>query len=847
MLFLSTRISSNKYAVIAGLLLSLQSYSQIQPTPAADRLKSLQKRQALATRAGIPDLPFRNIGPSVMSGRVVDIDANPADPTEFYLAYATGGLWYTQNNGQSFVPIFDSEQVIGIGDIAVNWTSSERIIWVGTGEVNSSRSSYAGIGVYKSRDNGKNWTYAGLPESHHIGKIQLDPIDPNTAWVAVLGHLYSPNKERGVYKTSDGGKNWTQTLAIDENTGVVDLDINPANPRELFAAAWHRTRTAWNFEESGNTSGIYRSQDGGEHWSLVSGPSSGFINGPGVGRIGIAVSPKDPQVIYAVVDNQIPLPDTGKKISDTMYQLSELKGLSKMDFDALDDKKLANFLKVNYVPEQYSVASLKDMVRKETIKPTALYDYLFVDDGFQNKSVTGCEVYRSDDGGKQWNKTNTKPINIFSTYGYYFSKIYVSPINTEKIFILGYSAQLSADGGKTFSTIDKGNVHADHHALWINPKKDSHIINGNDGGCNISYDNGANWFKANTPAVAQYYAIAVDSTMPYRIYGGLQDNGSWYGPSTNEESPDWIDSGEYGFKRLNGGDGMQVQVDARDNSTVYSGSQFGYYYRFNLLQKTDVPIRPRHVMGEYPLRFNWQTPILLSSHNSDVLYIGSNRFHRSLAKGDRLQTLSNDLSNGARPGDVPFGTITTISESPLHFGLLYIGTDDGNIQLSRDGGYSWNNLGKPAKKNAGLPQGLFVSRVLASTWKEGRVYVTLNGYRNDHFNAYVFVSEDFGSNWRQIGNDLPMEPVNVIREDPKSERIIYVGTDGGLYASIDGGQGFMTLNKGLPASVPVHDIAIQKRANEIVLGTHGRSLYIGKLDALQAMVLPKPADVIKSE
>jgi hypothetical protein len=422
----------------------------------------------------------------------------------------------------------------------------------------------------------------------------------------------------------------------------------------------------------------------------------------------------------------------------------------------------------------------------------------------------------------------------------------VSPQQANKIFILGFSAQLSTDGGKTFSKMDKGNVHADHHALWIDPKNDSHIINGNDGGCNISYDNGANWFKANTPAVAQYYAIAVDTAMPYHIYGGLQDNGSWVGPADHEENVDWIDDGEYGFKRLNGGDGMQVQVDPRDNNIVYSGFQFGNYSRLNLQQKTSMEIKPAHLMGEVPYRFNWQTPILLSSFNADILYMGSNRFHRSMAKGDAFKTLSNDLTNGIHQGDVPFGTISTISESPLRFGLIYIGTDDGNIQLSKDGGYSWTNLGKPTKTSSGLPQGLYVSRVVASGWKESRVYATLNGYRNDHFNAYVFVSEDYGTTWKPLGKDLPMEPVNVIREDPATNRIIYLGTDGGLYCSTDAGESFMPLKKGLPASIPVHDIAIQKATNEIVLGTHGRSLYIGKLDAVQALVLAKPA-AVKSE
>lgn len=829
-----THLRFNKYAGMLLLLLSAQSYAQIKPSLAADRLKGMQNRQDQAKTSLLKEVEFRNIGPAIMSGRVIDLEANPADPTEFYVAYATGGLWHTTNNGQSFTPVFDQGMVIGIGDIAVNWSAPERTIWLGTGEVNSSRSTYAGIGMYKSEDGGKNWQYLGLPESHHIGEVTLHPGNPDIAWVAVMGHLYSPNKERGIYKTADGGKTWQHTLATDENTGAIDLQVNPVNPLELYAAMWYRTRTAWNFEESGKTSGIYKSTDGGTNWQLISGQGSGFITGEGVGRIGLAVYPKDPSIVYAVVDNQYALPDTARK-TDSSYTLNHFKTLDKAAFEALDTGRLTKFLRANRLPAKYTASSVKELVRTDKIKPTAIYDYLFVDDGFQNKSVTGCEVYRSNDAGKTWNKVNTRPIPIYSSYGYYFGKIYVSPMNPDKVFILGIYAQMSTDGGKTFATIDKGNVHSDHHSLWINPARDSHIINGNDGGCNISYDNGENWFKANTPSVAQFYAITVDNAKPYNVYGGLQDNGVWGGPSNHKESIDWIDNGEYAFKRLNGGDGMQVQVDTRDNKTVYSGSQFGFYSRINLATRERKFIRPQHELGEFPLRFNWQTPILLSRHNQDVLYYGSNKFHRSLTKGDQIQTLSQDLTSGSRTGDVPFATISTISESPVKFGLLYIGTDDGNIQVSKDGGYSWTALGKPAKKNPGLPQGLYVSRVIASEWKESRVYVTLNGYRNDHFNAYVFVSEDYGNTWKQLGSNLPPEPVNVIREDPRSENILYVGTDGGLYASIDGGMQFMPFTKGIPASVPVHDIAIQQRENEIVVGTHGRGIYIGKLDKVQAL------------
>ncbi len=809
------------------LLTGTESFAQVKPTPASERMKSVQQRRELERRSVLKDARFRNIGPTIMSGRITDVDVNPDDPTEFSAAYATGGLWHTVNNGQSFVPVFDSLDVITIGDIAVDWKS--RTIWVGTGEVNSSRSTYAGLGIYKSTNNGSTWEYLGLPESHHIGKIQLHPDNPQTAWVAVLGHLYSPNKERGVYKTTDGGKTWNQTLFVNENTGVIDLDINPSNPNELYAAAWYRTRTAWNFEEGGKTSGIYKSNDGGNTWKLITTTGKGFPIGDGVGRIGIAVYPKNPNIVYAVVDNNFRRPDTASRRTDTSrYSLRDFNNITVIEFLKLDEKKLDAFLRQNRLPSKYTSAMVKEMVRTEKVKPTVLYDHLMdANTSLFETPIIGCEVYRTDNGGESWYKTNTRPIPNYNTYGYYFGKIYVSPYNENKVYTLGFYMQVSTDGGKTFKTVDKSNVHPDHHALWVNPKKDNHYINGNDGGLNITYDDGNTWFKANTPSVGQFYAIAVDNAKPYNVYGGLQDNGSWFGPSTHKEDPGWVDNGEYAYKSLGGGDGMQVQVDTRDNQTIYSGFQFGSYNRQNREKKEFKSVKPVTDLGEQALRFNWQAPIWLSSHNQDVFYLGSNKFHRSLNKGDSMIAMSGDLTNGKKTGDVPYGTLTTIHESPIRFGLLYAGTDDGRLHLSRDGGYSWTII------SSKLPQGMWVSRVIASRYKEGRVYVTLNGYRNDHFAPYLFVSEDYGVNWVQIGKDLPYEPLNVVREDPTSEDILYVGSDGGLYVTLDRGHNFMMWNAGMPKSIPVHDLAIQARENEIVVGTHGRSLYVGKLDTVQ--------------
>jgi photosystem II stability/assembly factor-like uncharacterized protein len=808
------------------LFICINAFTQILPTTATERMASMDKKKALLKNS-TTTTKFKNIGPTVMSGRVVDIDVNPNDPTEFYVAYATGGLWHTNTNGQSFTPIFDSVYTTyGIGDIAVNWNSPKRIIWVGTGEVNSSRSSYAGVGMYKSIDSGKTWQHSGLEESHHIGKVQLHPTNPDIAWVAVLGHLYSANKERGIYKTMDGGITWKQTLYKDENTGAIDIDINVNNPLEVYASLWYRTRRANQFVESGATSGIYKSIDGGDTWNSTSDSLSGFMKGNKIGRIGIAVYPKNGNILYAIVDNNMPKSITAKIKKDSTYAIADLKNISKEQFANLQDKWIDTFLKKNYFPKKYNAKQIKADVATGTLLPNCIYDFLDSDDGFVDRGINGCEVFRSNDAGKTWKKTNDSAINIYSSYGYYFGKIFVSPTNENKVIITGIRVQLSNDGGHKFKSIDKENVHGDHHTIWMNPKKDNHIINGNDGGLNITYDNGAHWFFANSIPVGQYYAIATDNAKPYNVYGGLQDNNVWYGSREADLSNEWQSSGHSAFTAINGGDGMQVQIDTRDNKTVYSGSQFGVYSRQHLdsAGKGEVNVRPQHNLGEKPLRFNWQTPILLSKWNQDIFYIGANKLYRSFNKGENLVATSTDLTNGKVNGNVPYGTITTISESPLQYGLLYSGSDDGNVFVSKDAGTSWT------KVSNSLPQGLWVSRVVASKYKNGRVYITLNGYRNDHFAPYIFISEDFGNTWKNLSASLPFEPVNVIREDEVKENTIYVGTDGGLYVSNNKGESFMAWTNGLPNSIAIHDITIQKRENEILLGTHGRSIFVAPLN-----------------
>lgn len=772
-------------------------------------------------------IDFRNIGPSIMSGRITDIEVNPDNPNEFYVAYASGGVWHSTNNGQSMTPIFDNQASITVGDMCMDWRN--HTLWVGTGEVNSSRSSYAGTGIYKTSDTGKTWQHMGLEESHHVGKILVHPKNKNTAWVAVLGHLYTSNTERGLYKTEDGGKTWKQTLFVNDTTGCIDLVQDIANPQIMYTATWTRTRKAWYFNGSGEGSAIYKSLDGGDTWIKITDGKNGFPQGSGVGRIGLAISQSNSKILYAVLDNNFN--QEKKKDEEKSIKARDIAKMTEAEFLAIKDKELDTYLRQNGYPEKYNAKTVKESIQKKEYKVKAVADWKLADDNANlfDTPIYGAEVYRSNDAGASWKKTHELPLDgVHFTYGYYFACIAVSPKNADKLLVGGYPMILSVDGGKNFKRIDGDNCHPDYHRFWINPKDDNHILACNDGGLNITYDNGEHWYKANNPAVGQFYAIQVDDAKPYNVYGGLQDNGTWTAPSTTTENTGWHQSGQYAYKELGGGDGMQIQVDTRTNNTVYIGYQFGNYFRMDKNTNDYKSVTPTYDIGEKALRFNWQTPINLSKHNQDVFYLGSNKFHRSLQAGDAMLTLSEDLAPTTLKGNVPYGTLTSISESPLKFGLLYVGSDNGYIHVSKDLGYNWTKISNT------LPQKLWVSRVIASKHKESRVYASLNGYRNDDFAPYLYLSNDYGKSWTSISDALPHEPINVIKEDPTNEDILYVGTDNGLYVSLNRGKDFMPWRASLPR-VAIHDIAIQERENELVLGTHGRSLYIVKLDKVQKL------------
>ena len=819
------------------LLITISVSAQQSATDSQVVKKSLQEKKTLENTSIIKNVSFSNIGPTIMSGRVADIDVNPNDPTEFYVGYASGGLWYTKNNGTSFKPVLDNSPTQNIGDIAVDWKKGT--IWVGTGEKNSSRSSYAGIGILKSDNQGLTWEHVGLADSHHVSRIIINKNNPEEVVVGVIGHLYSSNEERGIFKTIDGGKTWSKTLFINSSTGIIDVVVAPENPNVMYAASWERERKAWNFDGDGNNSAIYKSTDAGDTWKNIS-TNNGFRDGNGVGRIGLSIY--DENTVYAIHDSQFRRKSKKKeKKSSNGLKKEDFKKMSTEEFLKLTDKNLNNYLRANRFQKKYSAKMVKNMVSKGAVKPIDLAKYLEdANSMLFDTPVEGAEVFITTNGGKKWSKTHESHIEgLYYSYGYYFGEIRVDPQDKNTIYVLGVPILRSKDGGETFTSIGKENVHSDHQALWVNPIRKGHLVEGNDGGLNISYDDGEHWIKLNSPSVGQFYAIYADNQKPYNVYGGLQDNGVWTASHNSKMNNRWHQTGQNPYTSIMGGDGMQVQVDDRNPSIVYTGSQFGNYFRLDRDKGERTYIQPKHILGEAPYRFNWQTPILLSKHNQDILYLGSNKLHRSLDKGDSWEAISNDLTTGGKKGNVAYGTLTTISESPFQFGLLYTGSDDGYVHMSKNGGGSWERISNS------FPKGLWVSRVIASRHKKELVYVTLNGYRSDDFTVYVYRSDDYGKTWENISNNIPTSPVNVIREDSENPNLLYVGTDNGAYASFNQGKEWFPFHKGLP-NVAVHDLVIQPSAKHLILGTHGRSLYKATIAPLQMMtseVMAKEAHI----
>jgi photosystem II stability/assembly factor-like uncharacterized protein len=808
--------------LFSGLFFAALLEARPQAGPAADyaaREAAWKTQQSMLDASPYAGLKWRSIGPVVQGGRLVDMEVVPGQPYTFYAAYASGGLWKTTNNGHTFEPLFDHQPSMIMGDIAVDPNRPETV-WVGTGENNSSRSSYGGMGVYRSDDGGGNWRYMGLGDTDRIGRILVDPDDSDTIYVAALGKLYTPGGQRGVFRSRDGGKSWQQVLKGGDWTGAIDLVFKPGDTKTLYAATWERKRRPWEFTEGGKGSAIYKSTDGGDHWEKLQG---GLPDGDDVGRIGLAVTAASPDTIYASIDNQQMLPEDQWDLGDRPVNAKRLRHMSKEEFLAQDKDEIERFIRRSDFDVNVDADTLTGWVKSGKVTIQDIIDELGdANADLFNTDIVGLQVWRSDDGGASWKVTHDGPLDqVVYSYGYYFGQIRVSPANVDEVYVLGVPVVKSTDGGKTWFSVQGRDAHSDNQAMWIDPQHPEHVLIGSDGGADVSYDGGKTWVKVDAQPLGQFYTVNVDMAEPYNVYGGLQDNGTIRCPSNNR----WETGANCTY--INGGDGMYVAIDPRDNSTVYSGWQFGNYDRQTADGKTSE-VRPRRAFGEPALRYNWNSPVILSQHNADVVYFGTDVLYRSMDQGETWTALSGDLSVSKNRGNVPFATLTTLSESPLQFGLIWAGTDDGQVWVTDSSGVRWQNV------SAKLPE-RWVSRVEASSHVRDRAYVTLNGYRDDDIRAYVYRTDDLGKTFRDIGKGLPASPVNVIREDPLSEDILYVGNDNGVYVSTDRGETWSALQGGLP-NVPVHDLIVHPRERELVAGTHGRSIWIVDVLPLQDLV-----------
>jgi photosystem II stability/assembly factor-like uncharacterized protein len=797
-------------------LFTVQSAAQSVPASTkADIEASIDQRKALMETSPFKNYPVESIGPYVMGGRVTDIAVHPDKERIFYIGLGSGGVFKSTNSGNTMEPVFDQlGGALGIGDLELSRANPE-ILWVGTGENNSSRSTYAGTGIYKTTDGGKTWEHKGLTNSQHIGRIISHPTNEDVVWVASLGALYSENNERGIYKTTDGGDSWERQLYINDSTGVIDLVIHPTNPDILWAAAWEKDRKAWDFKESGSGSGVYKTMDGGATWKKI---TNGLPDGKHVGRIGLDISQSNPNILYAVVDNQYETKTERDQNSDQLTQ-NDFVAMSKRSFLRLEDAKINRYLRSNRFPSEYTAASVKDDIRANKYEPRALADYLGdANAALFNTEINGLEAYRSDDGGESWTKVNEYPLdNVVFTYGYYFGRVHVDPNDPNTIYTYGVPFLKSTDGGKTWAPkAENQPVHVDHHSLWINPDDSEHILLGNDGGLYESHDGGENFIHHNSIAAGQFYTVNVDMEEPYNVYGGLQDNGTFMG---NKYSREWT--------RIGGGDGMHVAPNPKNPNIVYVGFQYGNYSRRNLETGDNYRITPTHDLGEPRYRYNWNSPVNLSHHNPEIVYFGSQRLNRSFDEGKTWTAISPDLTNDLPNGDVPYSTLSTIAESPLNFNVIWTGTDDGNIHVTRDGGTSWDIV------SSSLPQHLWVSEVHASKFDEGTAYASLNGYRWDDFTTYLYKTDDFGKTWKSIKGNLPNEVANVIAQDPVNPDILYAGLDFGTYISFDDGDNWHYLVS-MP-NVATYDLLVHPRDLDLVMGTHGRSVYTMDVEPLHTV------------
>jgi photosystem II stability/assembly factor-like uncharacterized protein len=716
------------------------------------------------------DLKWQWIGPKNVSGRMtaVAVVAPKGRNYALYAGSASGGLWKTENEGTTWAPVFDKAPSAAIGDVAVA-PSDPRIAWVGTGEANIFRSSQAGIGVYKSVDGGKSWNACGLENTATIPRIVIHPKNPDIVYVAASGHEWTFNPDRGVYKTTDGGKTWKKVLYVDDGSGAIDLVMDPVDPATLYASFWQRIRLKWNdprnsAETSG--SGLFKTVDGGETWKPI---NLGLPRPAARGRIGIDLCLTKPDILYAFVDN---------------YDIAR-------------------------EPSAEERANVYGLPSSGIIK--------------------GATVYRSDDRGETWRQTSgqtpeqKKYMERHSnTYGWVFGQVRVDPNDPETVYTMGLMLNVSNDGGKTFRRVPGPGV--DHHALWIDPDNSSYMIKGFDQGLAVSYDKGANWrYFQNEIPVCQFFNLNVDRATPFHVYGSMQDHGSFRGVVDLSKGRDQIPPAD--FEEAPGGEGSNHAIDPMDPDIVYSAGFYGAISRTDLRKggkryETTKDLLPRTYENEPRLRGQWLAPFFLSPHNPNILYHGMQYVFRSPDRGDTWERISSDLTafTTSEAGDISYHTLFALSESPLKYGLVYAGTDDGRVWVTRDGGKAWREI------TASLPYGKWVSRIVASAHELGTVYMTQNGKRDDDFTPYVWKSDDYGKTWVDISKGVPFGPINVIREDPIDGNILYLGTDGGVFATTDRGKTWDALGAGLP-TVYVHDLVIHPRDNIVVIATHGRGMW----------------------
>jgi photosystem II stability/assembly factor-like uncharacterized protein len=873
---------------------------------------------------------FRSVGPASMGGRIDDIAVSESDPNVIYIGYAVGGVFKSENNGTSFTPVFQSETVASIGDIAIH-PRDPNIVYVGTGEANNRQTASFGQGIYKTTDGGKTWTNMGLKETQTIARIVIDPKNPETVYVASPGHLFGPNKERGVFKTTDGGKTWTNVKFIDDDTGFTDIVLDPANSSVIYATSYQRRRSGCCFNGGGPGSGIWKSTDAGKTWTKLTG--SGLPSGT-YGRIALDVSRSNPNVVYAQIEagatgaaEPAPPVEQGAATEPTPAGAAAVTppaGAAGAQGAAggAEGAQGRGGRRGGNAPAQPGATGQQAGAQPGGGGGGGRGGYDWCNNagpsrgfggrggGFggaeqpaanENRTPPSLDaarggVFRSDDKGKTWtllSNCNSRPM--------YFSQLRVDPENDKTLYVAGLPVAKSLDGGKTFATLDAAGGygepgHVDQHAIWIDPKNSKHIMEGNDGGLDVSYDQGKSWDFVNTMATGLAYVVTADMRRPYYVYIGLQDNGSWGGPSSVRGRGGIMNSHWFG---IGGGDGFYTAVDPTDYNMVITESQDGATNRYDLRVGRGQSIRPNagggrggrggrgtggaagapgaaapgaagaeaaappvqvggaggfggrggapNVINANPgevYRFNWNTPVMMSPHNPKIVYLGGNRLFKSYNQGDTWVASTEDLTKkidrntvammgmpgnvtqlSKNDGVVSYSTIISISESPLMPGIVWAGTDDGNLQVSRDGGLNFTEVGKNLP---GLPANnqYWISRIDASHFDQATAYVSVDGHRSDDLKPYVFVTHDFGKTFQSITNNLPQYGnVQVIREDPKNRDLLYVGTEFGLYISLDGGKAWQKFMNNYP-TVRTDDILVHPRDNDLIIASHGRSVWI---------------------